>query len=204
MRVILKDTDQKEFIKSYMFGNNHLLTAYIKNTGNDAKIKQLELSSNVEFTLDGKKRNEKAVLRFNDTDKEGMLYSYEYEFAGRKFAKTYVKDEYKTKQFITQAIPYTDLYKTVEEKTPLNPTLEEIWANGVSAESEIFNNFYYGTDEFNSSLYDERNLFGKDTKQQALIAEMFVNALKFDKDETINYELNPDEITFNLYTSKTR
>lgn len=202
MRTIINDTNEKEFIKSYNInadrGGDFTVTAYIKNMGDDVKIKQLEIKKDVIFTFEGKERTEPAVLRFKDTNKKGMLYSYEYEFAGRKFAKNYVKDEYKTEKVLVQALDFCNLYKIVKKKTSFNPTLEEIWA--YTLRSKIVSDFNMLTQYFDSCLYDERNLLGKDTKRQTLLAEMFMESLKFDKKKTLNYELNFDEMTFNAKT----
>lgn len=215
MKFILNNMGQKEFIKEYCIRDNKICSikdmkdddfsvkAIIKNINNNAKIKQLVFKKNVEFTIDGKRRIEPAILKFNNINKKGMLYSYEYEFAMRNFAKNYVKDEYETEEVTVQALQHTDLYKTVEEKIPLNPSLEETWENPF--ENDIFMNFYFLTTSFDEYLYPYNFVIEeKYYKPKFLLAKMFVESLKFDKFETVNYKLDKENRFFELFTSKPR
>lgn len=204
MIIILNKDKQKEFKESRIIDAHHLMTAYIKNMGDDVKIKELELKTDVKFIFEGKERKETAVLRFKDTKKKDMIYSYEYEFAGHKFSKTYVKNEYRNAKVLTLALNHTDLYKVIEKEIPANPSLKDIWEKGINSGSEPFYTFFYLTDPtlFKHTVYQIGNTVIRD--KYNLMAEMFIKALKFDKDKTIRYKLNTDKMTLNLYASKTR
>lgn len=180
-------------------------TIYVKNIGNgDIKITKLEIEKDIKFIFEGKERIERAVLRLEDTNEKDMLYSAQYEFAGRKFAKIYVKDEYEIKEKAVRI--FANFYKIEQEKKYLTePSLEAIVKKLERGEldsikGKVFADFYRTCNSFN--IYMDDKTFNE--SKISILYRMFLEALKFDKKETINYELNPDEITFKLFTSKTR
>lgn len=202
-------SDHKEYIfknVNRLFENDpadYDITAHIKNMGNsDLKITKLEIEKDVKFTLDGKERTEKAILRFEDTDEKDMLYSAQYEFAERKFAKNWVKQEYKTSEpRIVNIFANTPFFKIVVEKKPVNDSLETIFGKLTSKKyedinSKIYRDFKYVCDFFNEYINNE----DYSNVKTADLARIFVESLKFDKEVT--YELNHK--LSNYLTLKTR
>lgn len=198
--------------KEYIFKNSsqilkddlvdYDITAHIKNMGNgDLKITKLEIEKDVKFTLDGKERIERAILKFDDTDEKDILYSAQYEFAGRKFAKNWVKQEYKTTEpRCVNIFANTPFYKFVVEKKPVNDTLQTIFEKLMSRDENINSKVY---SDFKSvcHLFDEYiNNEDYSNVKKADLARIFVESLKFDKEVTL--ELN-NKLS-NYLTSKTR
>lgn len=206
-RYILSDHKEYIFKKSYRILENdpadYDITAHIKNMGNsDLKIIKLEIEKDVKFTLNGKERTERAILRFEDTDEKDILYSAQYEFAERKFAKNYVKEEYKTTEpRRVNIFKNTPFYKIVVEKKPVNDTLETIFGKLTSKKyedinSKVYRDFKYVCDFFNEYINNE----DYSNVKTADLARIFVESLKFDKEVT--YELNHK--LSNYLTLKTR
>ena len=179
------------------------ITAHIKNMGNsNLKITKLEIEKDVKFTLDGKERTERAILRFEDTYEKDILYTAQYEFAGRKFVKNYVKEEYKTTEpRRVNIFKNTPFYKIVVEKKPVNDSLETIFGKLTSKKYEDINSKVYSDFRSVCQNFDEYiNNEAYNNVKKADLARIFVESLKFDKEVT--HELNIK--LYNYLTLKTR
>ncbi|MBD5404924.1 hypothetical protein HDR59_00035 [bacterium] len=206
-RYILSDHKEYIFKRSYRILENdpadYDITAHIKNMGNsDLKITKLEIEKDVKFTLDGKERTEKAILRFEDTYEKDILYTAQYEFAGRKFVKNYVKEEYKTTEpRRVNIFENTPFYKIVVEKKPVNDSLETIFGKLTSKKYEDINSKVYSDFRSVCQNFDEYiNNEAYSNVKKADLARIFIESLKFDKEVT--HELNIK--LYNYLTLKTR